>query len=529
MEIQGQIRSLIVWLLISSFFAGLSWAALIPMWQTPDEQAHFAQAQDYAAVGYRPNPGPSTSRDIVITEKLLDTFRDSGNNSFTYHPEYRIPYTKTTVGRDEEQIRTLPQSFRTDFVINEATGYPPLYYWYIAGVNKLFWKFDLITRVFVSRIATVFLTTAAVFVSYLLAAEVFKNRFNALVIASLVSFHPMWRFVGSGVTSDALMNLVYPLLILCFIRLWKRPAIRQLWKFLVVSVIALMVKVQTALVLFPFILLLLVKRNSSPSSKAYRFLTRGIAAAMIVFMVIAVLRDTPVLFRAPIFQLLGFRSIALPEIVPINKWKFSSPTIFEYLFVMSKEAYRQTFAWYWGVYRWLSLTLPLRVYRGVKIFLILSLFGWVKGLRFHTAGKIIIKAPLFITGASTLCYSVGILFWNYLFWRSKGFPIGLQGRYFFPNLPEHMIFVFAGLLLLVPVASRRFVAILSVTAMAIFHWYSLWFVSSSYYDLSNLQTFFLQASQYKPWFFKAPYLPVIILLGLISSGWFLRKISIRLK
>src|SRR3990167_8868440 len=151
MEIQKSGRRALTSLLISVFLTGVGWAAMVPLWQMPDEQAHFAQVQELAAVGYRPNPGPSTSQDIVISEKLLGTFRDErGNNKFTYHPEFRLPYSNSTVGFNEEEIINLPPKMRKVFLINEATGYPFLYYWYISIVNRLIWGQDLIVRVFVS-------------------------------------------------------------------------------------------------------------------------------------------------------------------------------------------------------------------------------------------------------------------------------------------------------------------------------------------------------------------------------------------
>jgi hypothetical protein len=125
---------------------------------------------------------------------------------------------------------------------------------------------------------------------------------------------------------------------------------------------------------------------------------------------------------------------------------------------------------------------------------------------------------------SVFVYASGLLVWNYLYWKSHGFPFGIQGRYFFPNLPEHMILLLAGLLLLVPVAWRRVMAISSLVATVLFHWYSLWFISSSYYNSSNIQTFFLQASQYKPWFFKTPFLPTILVMAIFTNVIFLWKL-----
>lgn len=91
-----------------------------------------------------------------------------------------------------------------------------------------------------------------------------------------------------------------------------------------------------------------------------------------------------------------------------------------------------------------------------------------------------------------------------------------------------MILLMGGLILVAGSGFRKMIVFLAVMGMVIFNWYSLWFVSSSYFDNSNFNTFFLQASQYKPWFFKTPFLPVIIGAAIISSGWFLWEMGVEL-
>ena len=77
-------------LLIAAFLNALSWIVLIPIWQYPDEQAHFAQVQDTAELGKTPK-GIDTSEEIAVYEKILGTARDGfGNNRYTYHPEFNI-------------------------------------------------------------------------------------------------------------------------------------------------------------------------------------------------------------------------------------------------------------------------------------------------------------------------------------------------------------------------------------------------------------------------------------------------------
>lgn len=521
MEIQASTRPILIVLLVSSLFVGISWAALVPMWHTPDEQAHFAQAQDIATIGYRPNPGKSTSADIVRSEELLGTLRDHGNNRFTYHPEYRIPYSSTTDGLFEDEMRSFPMSMRTDFVTNEATGYPPFYYWLIGGVNKVFWKQDLITRVFLSRIMTVFLSTVGIYVVYLLAREVFRSSVFALISASLVSFHPMWRFVGSGVTSDALMNAWSPLILLFGLRFFKKPSTPSILILFFSLMIGLLIKPQAILFFVwatPMLLWVLWKKKSAVSP-IVRWLLWLLIGFGVFLVAVAVSKQTIPRIVAPYTKLFWVTdAVGIPDIKMVLS---PHPTISEYVRQTGAELYRQTLPWYFGVYRWLSLTLPLWVYRVIKLVIVASAVGWVVGVCRRRVSQFVNRKSLYAIIASTAAYALGLLTWNFFFWKSQGFPIGIQGRYFFPNLPEHMIFFLAGFLLVVPALLRKLSGFLTLTLFLLFHWYSLWFVASSYYDTSSISTFMIQASQYKPWFFKMPYLPVWLLMGVISSLVFL--------
>ena len=90
-------------LILSTIANTLSWIILVPVWQYPDEQAHFAQVQDIAELGHVPKKGNDTSYEIAFSEKILGTERDSlGNNLFTYHPDYKIPYSDNFFGPHEK-------------------------------------------------------------------------------------------------------------------------------------------------------------------------------------------------------------------------------------------------------------------------------------------------------------------------------------------------------------------------------------------------------------------------------------------
>ena len=517
MEIQKTGRRALISLLISVFLAGTSWAAMVPLWQTPDEQAHFAQAQDLATLGYRPKTGFSTSQDIVLSEKYLGVFRDErGNNRFTYHPEYNIEYSNLAYGFYEKELMAMPVESRSIFAINEATGYPPLYYLYISAINKQFWSLDLISRVFLSRAATVLLSVGLGIAVFEIGKILFKQIYYAYVLAAMAVFQPMRMFAGSGVTSDALMNLIYPLSILLLLKADLRPTWKNLIALILSLIALLLTKTQGVFLIFIsvfFWLKVIIDRKNRVGPK---LISAVVLLAIAAVVSIGIINRTA--FRNIIPQWL-LANMFIPEVEDSGSLS-SQPFLIDYIKTSAVDLYRQVLPWYWGVYRWLSLTLPLWVYRVIKIIIMASLIGLIAGFK-----KIKIVANLkpfaWLIGSS-LVYALGIYAWNLLFWRSKGFSFGIQGRYFFPNLPEHMAILLVGLLVLAPLRFRRAIGFATVTLMVLFNWFSLWFLSQSYYgSIINYQTFFLRASQYKPWFFKTPLLEAWLGLGIFTSLWFL--------
>ena len=519
MELHQKTSGPLIIFLTAVLFAGISWSALIPMWQTPDEQAHFAQAQDFAALGGRPKTGFSTSADIVLSEKYLGVFRDErGNNNFTYHPEYNIEYTNSVYGLYEKEIAAMPIESRSIFSVNEATGYPPLYYLYISALNRQFWSLDLISRVFLSRIATVLLSVGLGFVVFNIGKTLFKEIFYAYVLAALVVFHPMRMFVGSGVTSDALYNLVYPLVVLAGLLFYRRPDSKRLIWLSAAVIAAFLTKQQSVLLLFwlvPVVLASVFHENNQSKTAVKLTVLAGLSASLLFIAVNLLATFIPQLVD-PLTRTI-VKNGGIPDVsASLSKY----PSVIEYLSVAVREGYAQILPWYWGVYRWLSLTLPFWVYRTIKLIMIVSLAGWVIG--FRKIKNVVNGQVSFWLIISSLIYLFGIYAWNLLFWKSHGFSFGIQGRYFFPNLPEHMAVLLIGLLVLSPVRLRKIVGLVAAALMMLFNWLSLWFVAQSYYgSLFSFQAFFLRASQYKPWFFKTPLLEVWLGLGIATSIWFL--------
>ena len=115
-------KQVLSWLLAALISNSLLWSLLVPLWHFPDEQAHFAHVAFIAEGGDLARHGryPDMNEEIYRSLEILGTKRnDQGNNLFTFHPEYRLPYSPTLIGPEENIINQLPLSSRTNLVVRE--------------------------------------------------------------------------------------------------------------------------------------------------------------------------------------------------------------------------------------------------------------------------------------------------------------------------------------------------------------------------------------------------------------------------
>lgn len=509
----GTEKSLLILLILAALFKGIVWAALIPIWHSPDEQAHFAQVQYYAENKTGLRGGNDLSHEVYESERLLGTLRDErGNNAFTYHPEFRIDYSDTPVGISEGQIRSLGKETRTEYVKKEAARYPPLYYILAAVGYTAGYPFDLFVRVSMTRMISVLMGAATVWVSYLLARSIFpKNALLSLTVASLVSFQPMFTFVTAGVTNDNLLNLLSMTL------LWlMADSLRKGMSGgrILAMIVTLGLGVLTKQLIYPFIPLPILVvahdlvRKQKPGNRVRVLMVLGI------IMVIG---------AAAMVRLL--QSGLLPWPMPDPRSPMHTMSLGMYLSQKLPVLYRETLPWYWGVFKWLGIVLPLPVLRAIKIVSAAAVIGLARHLirRIRQKRFSITDVQLMLLIVSSIWFIIWLLLWDYELVRSIGFSHGLQGRYFFPNLGAHMTLIAFGLWQLTE-RFRRQIAKLAIAGSMVLNLIALRTMLASYYDLSPLGLFLDQASQYKPWFFKSGGLILWVVVSFTVCLNFLHRI-----
>ncbi len=508
-------KQLITFLLLAYFFKQVFWLGVIPLWHFPDEEQHFGHVAFYAEKGRPPLGGElDINREIDFSSDILGTKRDQrGVNKFTYHPEYRTPYSKTETGIYEKEIGDLnTQDNRQTMVKQEAARYGPAYYYLSGLIYKLFGPSDLLIRVFSSRFLSVILSTLTILFVYLISGEIFKKEYLKIVLTFLVAFQPMFSFVSSGVNSDNLFNLVFTVILYSCLKLMflKRKALvkKENILYLFLLVVSLFVGWQTKkqiiiagpIILFAF-LISLIKRSKKTKKQTLGAMFLGVVVYLIAYK----------------------GRIDIPEYDAGGPSKLQE-TVFQYLFWHLRHTVAETIPWYWGVFNWLGVTLPRWVNQVQARVLIISVLGlvvfFIKLVKDRKVTSLSSLKIFFLLLAAGVYY-FAIIFWDYFFRIGHGFSFGMQGRYFFPTIVSHMLFILLGLLALIPQKFKLLASKILVAWWFIFSLIGLQTALDSYYQLWPINTFLIQAAQYKPIIFKSTGLLTSFMVFMIFSLLFL--------
>jgi hypothetical protein len=214
-------------LLVFAFLQLVAWSIVIPAFQAPDEDAHFAYVQQLVerhriATTTAPSSPYSTEFELATTWGNLEPTRGV--------PTARTAWSSAEESAWQAQEKTLSQAQRADGVGgNPAAQNPPLYYAY-EGVP--YWlglhtsSASFFTRLELMRLANIPLYLGAVLFTWLLGIEVLGRRWCATVAASVVALQPKFAYVSAGVSPDAALAAEWAAFVYVGIRIVTAGATR---------------------------------------------------------------------------------------------------------------------------------------------------------------------------------------------------------------------------------------------------------------------------------------------------------------
>lgn len=189
-------------LLLAALGNALLYAGLVPLWQGPDEAAHFSYiqfiAEERAMPVYRP---PYELYRTDLAEDVRASRARLEADALAFHPGtiqtflYGAPPPPAAGGR-----HVIPGDYH-----NNALAYGPAYYLYGAGAYLAGYSAAVETRAYAARFATALLIVPFAWFVYRFGRLLLRNRRKGLALAAFVALQPMVAQVYAVVNNDALL------------------------------------------------------------------------------------------------------------------------------------------------------------------------------------------------------------------------------------------------------------------------------------------------------------------------------------
>lgn len=189
-------------LLLAALGNALLFAGLVPLWQGPDEAAHFSYiqfiAEERAMPVYRP---PYELYRTDLPEDIRQSRARLEADALAFHPGtiqsflHGAPPPPASGGR-----RVAPDDYH-----NNALAYGPLYYLYGAAAYALCYGADVETRAYAVRFATALLIVPFAWFVYRSGRLLLRGHRKGLAFAAFAALQPMVAHVFAIANNDAML------------------------------------------------------------------------------------------------------------------------------------------------------------------------------------------------------------------------------------------------------------------------------------------------------------------------------------
>jgi 4-amino-4-deoxy-L-arabinose transferase-like glycosyltransferase len=193
----------LVALLVAAFVVACTWALIVPPWQVPDEEAHFAYVQSLAERHRLPGDPftrqGSTEQRLATALSRADLIRGAPSRK----PEWDAAIYRQWRRLDE----ALPDSARRDGGgPSRARNNPPAYYLFEVPPYLLASEGDIFARLYLARLWSALLVLVTVSATWLLVGEMMcRDRLLQSCAAAAVGLQPMVSFISGSVNPDAML------------------------------------------------------------------------------------------------------------------------------------------------------------------------------------------------------------------------------------------------------------------------------------------------------------------------------------
>lgn len=470
-------------LLAVSALMGVVWACVVPAFQAPDEQSHFAYVQSLGARHALPG---ETGRPAFSTQMQQGIDAVNSNQvaaQLQVDPEWSNQVERrwlATQGRAASDDGGGP---------NLASTYPPTAYAWEAIGYEAASSGTVFDELLGARLMSALWIPVTVLATWLLAGEVFgRSRPLQMAAASVPALLPMFTFIGSSVSPDGMMYALWTLALWLGVRCVKRGVpLGDAAAFFALVGLACTVKT-TSYALLPAALFVAVIGLLARRPWRIGDVLRLVGAVVIplavtlgAWVVGARAGDRAVAAQITASSGAGGAAGTNWRELLSYVWQYYLPRLpFQQRYAIPQGGYPLLQIWItqaWGAFGWLEVKFPPWVYRvlgpltvGVFAAALVALVRARRGVDW--------RALAFL--ALAFLALLGGLHWTDYHQIESGIKGFMQGRYMFPVIGIFGL-ALAGAVSLFPVRWRTEVVGAAIGALLIFHLFSLGLVLERFY------------------------------------------------
>jgi len=437
----------VFWLIIVIaifFLKGVFLSVLLPLFQGPDEQTHYATIQylseskekSWPIVTKKSIPEKNNIATYHFSQEIIKSAQITQFDEIISQRENTQEFSNSIQGLDENELLENHWKRYIDIYPVNTSGYSSFYYSVASALEKSFPDQSILFRFFMIRLISVFLGVAIVWLCYLTTRKIGLSSMQSLTIATLIAFQPMFSATAAIVNIDISLIFSFSLFTYASVSLLKDSFRLMHILLLFFSLVLAFFSKGPGIVLFiivqPLLVYLAYKHFKVNPRKFFWFIFLGVSVVIGSFF-LAVPKDY---------------LISLTNLGAISKFNSPAESLSKYIEKTTAfGALKDMHASYWGNFGWLDTKIPSAVLDVIWIVEIISLLGII--LFIFSKKKI-----EYLPNKKFILFSIGILaalqlairFYDWRVFDTTGkIIIGTPGRYFLPNIIPHILLVVTGL------------------------------------------------------------------------------------
>ncbi len=455
-NLTGQTAKQCWWLFLLlglALIRGMIYAAVVPPWQAPDETGHFEYAWLIAHLGRLP------------TQEDLDPHFEQEMIASLYEWHYGAFLGRSLPGQMPARMELLPAytSVRSTRTVL-AERFSLAYLWQALFLLP-FREQDLMLQLFVMRLSSVLLNVGIVWLAFLTFGELFSDRPDLAVLATvIILFLPQHTFINGSVSDGTMAEAMGGLVLYSWVTLFRHGA--RAWRFLgiVLGTLLGLWSKNTAVYLIPVDICLgawwLVRQRRRPWT--WRHLAYVCACIALLGAGLLIWSYSP----------LGQRASPWLKAFPApSKWTWVDQRGMTF-----GQALLATYDSLWATFGWMSLPISARWYGAIALLSALALWGWCAERRQEPQAQ-----PRWSVGMMGGILVAALLVFLWIGLLSQPDYYQYQGRYLFPALIPFLFMLVGGLDRLLQLRSNRATLFMVVLFMVVLDSWCLFGVIIPYY------------------------------------------------